>query len=262
MSFSACLRVLLARRRVVRYRTMFGMARVYEIPWEGTRVRALKLRGTLQSATYVDERWCDPPFPYLRHYDCMYDAGVPIRDVCMLGGGGYAYPKHVVAHHPNTRIDVVEIDPRITRIARDHFYLDIVRETYRTDATDRLGLICDDALSYLESCARAKRRYDAILNDCFAANEPEQDMVTPRAAQLVRACLNPGGLYLANIISAIEGEDAEPLMELVVLLSAEFSHVMVLPSDRCDADEEDNVLVVATNGPASIPGTLPFFDRT
>lgn len=261
MRLERWLRTRLARLRAIRYRTMFGTARVYETLWEGSRIRVLELDGTYQSATYLDERWCDPPFSYLQRYDLVFEAGVPVRDMCMLGGGGYAYPKHVVAHHPQARIDVVEIDPRMTQIAHDHFFLDLLRSTFRTDETGRLGIIDTDALSHLRDCAARGRRYDAILNDCFAASEPEAALVTTKAAALLHACLNPKGLYVTNVITALEGEDASPLMELVAVLGAEFEHVMALPDERTGPTEENNVMVVASDCQIDVPGAYRLMDR-
>lgn len=248
------------KRDVVRRQTMFGLAKVYERSFEHERVRVLELDGSLQSATYMDERWCEPPFPYLREFGCVYEVGRPMRDLCMLGGGGYAFPKYVVAHHPESLMDVVEIDPSITELAREFFYLDRLQETYQTHETGCLSLVCDDALQYLRSCAEVGRRYDAILNDCFAAGDPETGFATPDGATLVAQCLAPGGLYLSNVISALEGEGAEPLMHLVSVLSAEFNQVLALPCGREDHVATNNVVVVAALQPVELPRAIRLFE--
>lgn len=243
-----------------RYSTMFGTAKVYLVPWEDSRIRVLDVNDTYQSATYLDERWCEVPFPYLKLYDCIFSTSAPARNVCMLGGGGYAFPKHVVAHYPHARIDVVEVDPTITRIAKEHFFLNRLMSTYETNKNGRLGLVCDDALSYLRTAAKQGIAYDAILNDCFAASNPDASLASPEAIQTIDRCLSKGGLYLTNVISALVGSEAQPLAELTESLSCVFSHVYALPCDRSEPDERDNVVVVASQQPATIQNALPLRD--
>ena len=126
-----------------------------------------------------------------------------------LGGGGYTWPKHVVAHHPESRIDVVELDPTVTAVAGRYFFLDRCIEEFETEATGRLGLVCDDALHYLETYAGAP--YDAIANDLFSGKNPVESLMTEDAARLVRSRLADGGLYVVNVITALTGAAAAPL---------------------------------------------------
>lgn len=260
MGSFARIRDELRRLFAKRYKTMFGTAKVYVAPWGDTQVRVLDVDGTYQSATFLDEHWCAAPFPYLGLYGCVFNIDYPVRNLCMLGGGGYAFPKCVVAYHPEARIDVVEIDPAITRIAQEDFFLGRLMETYHTNENRRLGLVCDDGLGYLQKCAKGHVRYDAILNDCFAAGTPEAAFVAPEAMRVVRTCLAPKGLYLTNIITALEGEDAWPLVELVNILSGEFAHVSALTCNRCKNDERDNVVVVASQYDHDIPDALHLYD--
>ena len=260
MGLLASIRAVVWRLRARRYPTMFGTAKVYVAPWENTLVRVLDIDGTYQSATFLDESWCEVPFPYLKLYDCVFGTHTPARNVCMLGGGGYAFPKHVIACHPHARIDVVEIDPTITSIARRHFFLDRLIEEYQADKSGRLGLICGDALQYLQGVAKVGKTYDAILNDCFAAGSPDASLATPEALQTICSCLPEDGLYLTNVICALEGSEARPLVELTESLSQAFSHVYALPCERTDPDERDNVVVIASKQPARIPNALSLFD--
>ncbi len=245
-----------------RYKTMFGTAKIYETSWEDTRIRVLEVDGTYQSASYLGERWCEVPFPYLALYDAIFNTDTHMDRICMLGGGGFAFPKHVVAHRSSTAIDVVEIDPAIIRIANEHFFLDKLEETYHATEQGRLAIHCGDALAYLEECKRAHTRYDAILNDCFAGAEANDELATPAAIDLVDTCLVPGGLYLTNVITALEGEEAQPLERLVMLLSERFGHICALSCDRTEPDERDNVVVVASDRDPNLRDALRLYDRT
>lgn len=244
----------------VRRKTMFGTARIYEFTDDSKRIRVLDIEGTFQSATYLDEQWYKVPFTYLALFDCMFEGRMPITDVCMLGGGGYSYPKMFIAEHPQARMDVVEIDPAITQIAREYFFLDRLIKTYDTDATGRLGIVTQDALDYLQQCAARQRRYDVIVNDCFVAEQREASLATPAGIRAVRACLRPDGMYLVNTICALEGDLAAPLMEFVALLSAEFGHVHVLPCNKVPPTEMDNMVVVASRIDHNLPGAIRLYD--
>ena len=95
-------------------RTKFGTALIFTVEDDsGDPVRVLNVGGMYQSATYLDDRYADLVFEYYRLYDHMFEAGIDLRSVLMIGGGGYAYPKHLVAHHPELSVGVVEIDPKI-----------------------------------------------------------------------------------------------------------------------------------------------------
>lgn len=247
----------------VRFPSLAGPMLVYAI-WQdeaGGRVpvRVMEVDGAFQSAAYlVEGREYDPVFAYIRAYDCLYGArdasGAPAAcaNLLMLGGGGYAWPKHVVAHHPMSRIDVVELDPTVTAVAGRYFFLDRCREEFDTDATGRLGLVCADALAYLESGEGAP--YDAIANDLFSGRTPATSLMTPEAAALVRERLVPGGLYLTNVISALSGDGAGLLQELAAVLRGAFAHVYVLPVGAYPEDDRDNNLLIASDGAWAIPG--------
>ncbi len=129
--------------------TMFGPARVYDTEGpDGAAIRVLEVGGAFQSAAYVDGR-PEAPFAYLRAFDAIFDAGVPMRRVLMLGGGAFAYPRHVLARRGDVELDVVEADPAIVALAREHFFL---ADAERAHA-GRLRVIVADALVYLADAA-------------------------------------------------------------------------------------------------------------
>jgi len=228
----------------LRFDTMFGTAKVYRVlDDDGSPVQLLEVDGIVQSGTYLDERYTDLVFEYLKRYDLMFEPPHPIKRVLVLGCGGYDYPEHLVAHHPSLIVDAVEIDPAITAIARHYFFLDRVIEEYDTEAEGRLNLICADALDYLLA---TDRRYDAIVNDTFDGGTPPAHLTTRAFAQAVREHLNPGGQYLTNIVSPLEGPDAAFLREQESLLESVFGNVRIVPcADDCFA-ESDNVIVMCS----------------
>lgn len=214
----------------------------------GERIRVLEVAGTYQSATYLDDRWCEPVFPYHKLFDHLFDAwpdGTGPRTVAVLGGGGYAVPKHLVAHHPQIeRIDVVELDPAIERIARRHFFLDRLEQVYGAQAAGRLALHIGDAREWLASCDHG---FDVIVNDCFLGLIPDEGLMSVDAAELAADSLNPGGLYLSNVVSAVEGVHAQMLYSAIGALAQSFDHVWVYPCSPNNPAAQDNNVVIASD---------------
>lgn len=141
------------------YRTKFGPAVVCTTTdADGRAVRLLLVGRSVQSATYVDEEYrAEPVFDYYLAFDLMFDAKPDIERILMVGGGGYAYPKHIIATRPEVHMDVVEIDPAITRIALADFYLAEYLSDFPFGGTYDLGRICADGCDYLADLSRVVR---------------------------------------------------------------------------------------------------------
>lgn len=242
-------------------RTKSGLARVKKVrDAQGSAVRVLEQGGVYQSATYLDERRFEPVFAYYRAFDCMFDAeavmrvsyGHGIDRALMLGGGGFAYPKHALTTHDALVMDVVEIDPAVTRLARRWFYLDELERM----AGPRLGVHTADARSFVSGALAEGARYDAIVNDCFSGAEPVRSLATVEALCQVKVCLSPGGLYLANVVSESGGANIDFLRDLMATAAAVFANVHVVPCEDASFGAEDNYLLIATDGEYSFEHEL------
>lgn len=271
------------------YRTKFGPAVVCTTTdADGRAVRLLLVGRSVQSATYVDEECrAEPVFDYYLAFDLMFDAKPDIERVLMVGGGGYAYPKHIIATRPEVHMDVVEIDPAITRIALTDFYLAEYLSDYPFGGTYDLGRICADGCDYLADLSRVVReelggegcgigraehvtgdaardsefarqarrrygagfgqRYDAMVFDVFAGKKPVTSLASPTAIRNAHTCLNPGGVLIANVVSTLEGPKSAFLHQYVEALEGEFTHVHVIPLSPDSTDAPDNVILLATD---------------
>ena len=243
------------RHTVETVQGMFGPLRVLNLIWEdGQPVRVLASGRSFQSATYTaEDAWYVPVFEYYYLYDLMFELGRPVRNVLMLGGGGYSYPKWLLLNHPQVHIDVVEIDPAVTDLARRYFYLDRLEGLFGEKGTQEPGslrLVQDDGRSYLD---QANTRYDAILNDTFAGAEPPAELASVQAARRAHDLLAPGGAYLSNVIGSLDGRDAHYLRSVVRTLEQAFSHVYVVPCMRESSSRPGNNIVVATDSDVEFP---------
>ncbi len=244
-------------------RTRNGLARVKRVHDDnGDEVRVLVQGGVYQSASYVGERWAEPVFAYYRAFDDVFEAEGAMRDayghgidrMLMLGGGGFAYPKFALMLHESLRMDVIEYDAEITRLARRWFYLDELERT----AGDRLRVITAEARSYLGVTSVGHRRYDVVVSDCFGGAEPVRELATVEAMRLVRGSLNPGGIYAANIVSANEGSDVTFLRDCAATALEVFAHAWVVPCGDAEFGGEENYLLIASDGDYTFAEAVPF----
>ncbi len=252
--------LLVVGARCVRIaRTRLGAAHVRILHLDdGSEVRVMERGGVYQSATYLGERWAEPAFAYYRAFDALFEVAPTASRVLMLGGGGFSYPKHALTEHPQLAMDVVELDSAVVSMAERWFYLDQLR----AQAGSRLRVFTQDARAYLEEGAASPvaPRYDAIVNDCFTGEHPVQSLATVQALTLVRENLRPGGVYLANIVSAAGGADVSFLRDAAATAAQIFAHVWVVEATDTALGGEDNYLLIASDTPASPAGAIPFDD--
>ena len=250
----AALPWLLRRRGVDLLRTKFGLTLVFDTEnADGTPVRLLNVNGTFQSVSYVPE---DLRFELACVYhrkmaeaiEALADArgaGAerPLR-VLVMGGGGYSLPKYLAAYVPAARTDVVEVDPAITQLARERFFLDECLERTGAERQGRLNLVNGDAWEFLRA---ATEPYDVIVNDAFSGNKPLGPLETNEGARVIREHLAENGLYLANVRCACEGRGARPLREVEEAFGQEFARVACAPEWEGEPRKAGNNTVTATN---------------
>ena len=107
-----------------------------------------------------------------------------------IGGGAYTLPRAWLASYPHAELTVAELDPAVTAIAREAFWL---------EPSTRLRTVHGDARAVLAR-APAGERYDVVLGDAFHDISVPAHLTTREFAETVRARLTDGGLYLMHIV--------------------------------------------------------------
>ena len=197
-------------------------------------VRVLSSGGVYQSATYLGERRMEPVFEYYRAFGrALEGVEAPAPRVLVVGGGGFAVPKHVRELRPEARVDVVEIDARVIDAALRWFFAD------EADA----HVTCGDGFDFVRGAALRGEKYDFIALDAFSGSVPVASLASPEAARAYAKLLAPGGALAANVVT-LDG-DASFLRDFQLTLDAEFAQVDLIacPDDTWAAD--DNFLLVA-----------------
>ncbi|MFB3885777.1 MAG: fused MFS/spermidine synthase [Thermodesulfobacteriota bacterium] len=132
-------------------------------------------------------------YRYIRVFEEMLrwqvDEKRPFRSL-FIGGGGYTLPRYVELQYPNAKIEVVEIDPEVTRTAKTH--MGIPPDT-------KIQTFNEDARWFVMNCEE-KGRYDFIFLDAFSDLSVPYHLTTKEFAAQLKLLLKPDGLLLTNVI--------------------------------------------------------------
>ena len=200
-----------------------GYVRIYDDVYDGSPVRMFEISGGFSSAAFKDPTKRDElVFPYTKYYNLVFDKKEDVKDICMIGGAGYSYPRYIVSHYPDKNIDVIEIDGGITEAAKKYFYLQDFINEY---GTDRLGLITGDGRQVL---AKTDKKYDVVANDAFSGNAIVKVLATKEAAQVIKSSLKENGVYVMNIYGDINSPKIRFLSSEIKTIRACFKHVWIM----------------------------------
>ncbi len=188
--------------------TAKGTYIVRDTTMQGERVRLLLVDGIQESATHLDpEKKYEPMFRYLSFFHQIVEAHPDPQKVLLIGGAGFAYPKLFFSSGQKGEMTVVELDPRMIRLAGRFFFLDDLRKEYDLDRTGRLKIVEDDGLRFLK---HTQEQYDVILNDAYLGNVPDEGMLSDEGVAACKSHLKPGGIMVTNIITPLAGTGAMP----------------------------------------------------
>ena len=101
--------------------TLYSHIRVYDqtLPQTGERLRTMGINIENHSTMSLDsDRLVNEYTKYYhlaRHFFPGFQTGL------MLGGAGYSFPKDYIAKYKDATLDVVEIDPGVTALAKKYF---------------------------------------------------------------------------------------------------------------------------------------------
>ena len=218
---------------------------------EKDSVRLMNVSGGHMSATYLDpNKKYELPFLYTRAYDLAVKNSSAKPNTLMIGGAGYSYPKYYISHFPNATMDVVELDPDITKIAREYFFLADLEREYKTKENKRLQIFHEDGRVFLNN---SNNKYDIIMNDAFSGEIPVRHLATIEAIREIKRCLQQYGIYATNVITS-KRKISFPRCEYLTL-SKVFRHVYVVPIEN-KSKTDQNLMFLASDKALSIPDTI------
>lgn len=199
-------------------------------------VRTFLINNENSSATYLEDKQL--VFEYTKFYHLARFFNPDFTKTLMFGGAGYSFPKNFIETYPQASIDVVEIDPGVTELAKKYFNL---------QDNPRLNIFHQDGRDFLNKC---NEKYDVIFGDAFNSHfSIPYQLTTTEAVQKKYDILNDNGLVILNLISAIDGEKGHFLQAEYKTYQKIFPQVYLFPVRDDDPTITQNIILVALKSP-------------
>ncbi|MFA6537412.1 MAG: fused MFS/spermidine synthase [Patescibacteria group bacterium] len=200
----------------------------------GKKVRRMGINNENHSSMFVDND--DLVNEYTKYYHLARYFFPDFKKTLMFGGAGYSFPKNFLLTYPDSTIDVVEIDPGITALAKKYF---------RLPDEPRLKIIHEDGRVFLN---KTTEKYDLIFGDAFASRYsiPYQ-LTTIEAVKKEFNLLNENGAVILNIISSINNDSGKFLRAEYATYQKIFPKTYLFAvSESQNGERVQNLILVAT----------------
>ena len=190
-----------------------------------------------QAAIFTD----DPDelvFKYTKFFKMAELVRPDAKNALMIGGCVDTYPRDFLINFPEASIDVVEIDPGMTEVAKKYFGL-------KDDL--RMNIIHEDGRIFLNG---NQKKYDVVFIDAFNSSYsvPFQ-LTTVESVRKTFEAVNDGGVVFVNLISAIESGKGAFFRAEYATFKDIFQHVYVFALDDArDGSVTQNLILVAVKG--------------
>lgn len=174
--------------------------------------------------------------PYARSMFASYLYQPAPRRVLVVGLGGGAMVRFLAHHAPDVRVDAVEIDPVVVRLADQYFGV---------RSGGHVRVVTADAVAFIEATTE---RYDVIFMDAFLRPSGETDdtgvpsrLKTVAFLGRVKQALAPGGVVAFNI------NQHAGMADDITAVTEAFGRVAIY---RCTPAENEVVVATADVMPA------------
>ncbi|MCX6713314.1 MAG: fused MFS/spermidine synthase [Candidatus Vogelbacteria bacterium] len=195
---------------------------------------------SVQSGRYLDSE--ELLFEYTKYYHLLELWTPETRHSLMIGGAGYSFPQAYLRSYPKATIDVVEIDPGVTALAKRWFGL---------TADPRLKIIHEDGRRFLNSTTDS---YDTIMIDAFRSVFAPIQLTTREAVAAMRSRLTDNGLVITNIIASWRGPKSRFFQAELATYREIFPSVYAIPtSPNAPDDSVQNITLLAFKKPTTLP---------
>lgn len=176
-------------------------------------------------------------FGYTKFFKIIELLKPEAKSALVYGGAAYTYPRDFLKNFPEAIIDVVEIDPGMTKVAKKYF---------RLVDDPRMNIFHEDGRVFINN---TKSKYDVVFIDAFNSfsSIPFQ-LTTIEFIKKNKEALNKDGIILVNLISSIEGENGKFLNAEYATYSKVFKYVKIFAlGPSVDPKSSQNIILLATD---------------
>ncbi len=227
----------------------YSHIRVEKLQGISDNIRSLVLNRLSHSKVYVDSP-ADIKGRYQYSYVKMFGAltdyfakGDEEFNALCIGGGGYVFPQYLKKNYPKSSVEVVEIDPEVTRVAQE--FLGLPKDT-------SLRIHHLDARNYVETQIIKKaegkdiRKYKFIYSDVANDLSAPFQLTTYEFNEKIIKLLDPKGIYIFNLIDSYYS--GEFLTAMVSTLEKSFPYINVFSAGRLRPNKgEWNTFVIVAS---------------
>jgi predicted membrane-bound spermidine synthase len=228
-----------------REQTLYSAVQVTERAWaDGRVVRELWQNGGSSSAEYAESG--APAHLYATaSLDILDPVLARSERVLVLGGAALTLPVAFTERNPDLRVDVVEIDPAVTRLAIEYF-------AFGRAPRPAIAVHHEDGRLFLRA---SDDPYDLVYLDVFdhLLTVP-WTMVTREALADMASRLAEGGVFAANVLSPLAGPGTDFAEHLRATLDDVFADVRIYQtSTEVERSATQNLVVLASVKPGVLP---------
>ncbi|MBL8160159.1 fused MFS/spermidine synthase [Candidatus Saccharibacteria bacterium] len=198
------------------------------------------------SAMYLDSD--ELAFPYTRYYALYKGIKPDASRSLVLGGAAYSIPKALLADSPAMKVDIAEIEPSLYELAQQYF---------RLQPSPRLNNQIIDGRRLL---ATTDKRYDVIFSDVYySLYSIPAHFTTREFMQLTRDRLQPGGVFIANLIGSVEQTTPSFILSEIKTIQSVYPQVHVFAVGSPEQKSAQNIILVGVNSKTPVDFGSPVF---
>ena len=197
------------------------------------KIKSLLINNEHSSAIYLENN--ELVYEYTKYYHLAKHFFPDFKNTLMLWWAWYSFPKSFLNTYSWAKMDVVEIDPKMTELAKKYFNL---------KDNKNLHIYHEDWRVYLN---KTKNKYDVVFWDAFSSHYsiPYQ-LTTKEAIQKTYDALSESGVVILNIISSIEWEAGQFLQAEYKTYKSIFPQVYIFPvREKNNWNDVQNIILVA-----------------
>jgi spermidine synthase len=220
-------------------RVIFRKDTQYHRLWvtENAEERTMRFDRSRQSAMYLNDPY-ETSFRYPNYLHLVMAAKPDAKRVLIVGLGGGSLVKRMLRDYPETKIDVVEIDPVV---------VDVAKRLFELPEDPRLRIYTEDGRRFIKS---SNDTYDIIVMDAYYADALPFHLTTEEFFRQAKARLAPDGVVAYNVISSVEGDRSKLFRSMYRTASDVWRQLWVFPigiGEDHDRELNRNIIVLATD---------------
>jgi spermidine synthase len=159
-----------------------------------------------------------------------------IKSALFIGAGAFGMPMDVSRNFPDAQVDVLEIDPMVIEVGRKFFKL---------DEFPKVASHAGDARRFM---LNSDKKWDLIFGDAYnGVRHIPPHLTSQEFFQLASDRLSPGGVFLMNVIAAVQGPRSGVLAGMIGTLRKVFPHVEAFGVQSTGGSHTQNVILLASH---------------